>query len=383
MKLKRIIAIMLCIIILLMSLAGCGKDIPPIEDDPDNDLTTPPPDTIVEGIDYDAALTTFPHDTIMMRSGNTTMTWAELYVVIYRLFKGFSDSYGSGIPWDIEVEGQTIAEVLLEYVVIEAKSFLKYRYGLEAIGFTLSEQELADFKEEIREFIEEAGGREDIEETLREGSGYYNLDVFESFRFVEYCIGIFTDRVYGEQGSSFPDEGVTKYVADSDIEIMMAMQILRLKSDDEDDNTPRKEAEDILSSLNASIGADNFTEIFKAQMLEHSEDRDVITRFPDGFLFTNESMVPEFSEAAAALEIGEMSGIVETDYGYYIILRIPLDYDAHLLTTDGSSSGTLRQIAASDDFDSTLAGWFDSLSKSLEFTPEFDTIDLAEIFKEH
>lgn len=45
----------------------------------------------------------------------------------------------------------------------------------------------------------------------------------------------------------------------------------------------------------------------------------------DGYMFTYGEMVPEFEEASFALEVGEKSGLVESDYGYHIIEKLELD----------------------------------------------------------
>ena len=45
---------------------------------------------------------------------------------------------------------------------------------------------------------------------------------------------------------------------------------------------------------------------------------------PEGYEATYGQMVAAFEEAALALQPGEISGIVESTYGYHIILRLPI-----------------------------------------------------------
>ena len=58
-------------------------------------------------------------------------------------------------------------------------------------------------------------------------------------------------------------------------------------------------------------------------MNANSEDTGLAAN-PDGYAFTTGEMVQEFEDATRALEPGQISGLVESSYGYHIILRLPL-----------------------------------------------------------
>lgn len=76
-------------------------------------------------------------------------------------------------------------------------------------------------------------------------------------------------------------------------------------------------AEEVLKK--AKEGAD-----FDALVKEFGEDPG---QPEEGYTFGPGSMMPEFEKAAFALGLNEISGIVETSYGYHIIKRIPGEMD--------------------------------------------------------
>ena len=84
-------------------------------------------------------------------------------------------------------------------------------------------------------------------------------------------------------------------------------------------------ADDLLAQLQA---AEDMPAKFDELMNQYSEDgRDENGDLysPDGYVFTNgDSLVGGFREAALELDEGRLSGIVETDYGYHIMLRLAL-----------------------------------------------------------
>ena len=80
-------------------------------------------------------------------------------------------------------------------------------------------------------------------------------------------------------------------------------------------------ADDLLAQLRA---AEDMPAKFDELMHAYSEDPGVATN-PDGYVFgSSDSLVGGFREAALELEEGQLSGIVETDYGYHIMLRLAL-----------------------------------------------------------
>ena len=138
------------------------------------------------------------------------------------------------------------------------------------------------------------------------------------------------DLYYGEDSGHFPtDAEVQAYLDEAGR--YRAKHIL-LATIDLDTREPLDEAaiaekkalaDDLLSQLRA---AEDPIALFDDLMNEHSEDTGLESN-PDGYTTQKGEMVAPFEEAALALKAGEISDVVESDFGYHIILRLPMDPD--------------------------------------------------------
>jgi len=98
-------------------------------------------------------------------------------------------------------------------------------------------------------------------------------------------------------------------------------------------------AEDILAQLQAVEGEELMT-LFAQLADQHSEDTGRATN-PNGYIYTPGTMVTSFEDAAAALSPGQISGLVESEYGYHIILRKDL---AQGLAQDPTQQAELAEL---------------------------------------
>ena len=73
----------------------------------------------------------------------------------------------------------------------------------------------------------------------------------------------------------------------------------------------KKKAEEVLSQIKAGA---NFDEL----MNKYTEDPGTATN-PEGYTFSRGDMVKEFEDTSFSMKVGEVSQIVETQYGYHII----------------------------------------------------------------
>ena len=118
-------------------------------------------------------------------------------------------------------------------------------------------------------------------------------------------------------------------------------------------------------------------ELFDQLTAEYTEDTGYAA-YPEGYIFGEGEMVTEFEEAVKALDEYGLSGIVESSYGYHIILRTPVDPDGVLGTDSYGNEVTLRYQLASNAFSADMETWMSEAD--VVWNEGFETMDLAAIF---
>ena len=73
--------------------------------------------------------------------------------------------------------------------------------------------------------------------------------------------------------------------------------------------------------MERALAGEDFAEL----MFTYSEDFGGVERFPNGYTFTAEQMVEEFSIGTMELEIGEISRPIRSEFGFHVIMRIEPD----------------------------------------------------------
>ena len=341
---KKLIALIIVVCLVFAFAAGCGS-VESTGDAASAETTeTPVQETAAvetPALDYDALRAIHADDEIVATVNGREVTWGEYYGWLYmnarqieNYFAQMAMYYGMSAGWSDSMDdsGTTFAQYAVQSAENTIKQFAAIEAFTEKNGIKLDETALADrLAEQKKTDTASICGEGATEDDLVEKLGEMNLsmDAYELMTLSNIKYQENFNALYGEDSELVSDEDALSYFKENGY--MSANHILIMTKDpstgeelsDADKADKKAKADELLQQLRAS---DDPVALFDQLMNENSEDTGLAAN-PDGYTTSKGAMVPEFEQAALALKEGEISDVVESDYGYHIILRLPLDLD--------------------------------------------------------
>lgn len=384
---KRLISAALCLALALGLMAGCGS-----LEDVDLGVSAAPENTGAGDasslqLDWDAARAKHELDATVLTVDGENADWGEFFYWLYYCYTNYVNDMGAvtdfSTPYIYDSE-MTIGEMLID----AAKSYCVQYHALdvnarkEGVELTEEDEEAlqALLESDIKEIAGEDGTEEELFAALEET--YVSRELYELMNRTAALYSRAYNTLYGGTGEKLTEQEVKDFA--DEYSFMTAKHILIQTTDAEGEPIDEAakaeklaEAEEIYAQLEGKSGQE-LESAFDALMQEKSEDTG-LAAFPDGYCFTADDMVTEFSEAVAALEPGQLSGIVESSFGYHIILRMPLTAEDRVLQFDSTGTPyTIRAVAAANLYEARLNGWIENAETV--WAAEFEDLDLNELF---
>lgn len=216
----------------------------------------------------------------------------------------------------------------------------------------------------------------------------FTLESFKQINKVNYTLANIFASLYGENGEKVSDEILKGYIDENGF--MTSAHILFKTTEEvtgDDGQTTEKEisddakaekkakAEKLCKELKAITDDEQRKEKFFEYMKSDSEDPGKES-YPNGYCFTEGTMVQEYTDTTKALKEYEVSDVVESKFGYHIIMRLPTV--ASDIDINNQYGYTLGQMAASYDFDDEMKKW--KISDKAEFNSQYKNFDFSEFF---
>lgn len=294
----------------------------------------------------------------------------------------------------ISVNGEELptADALMQDALETAKLYRVIEDRAVKAGCSLTEEQEQEVNDTLANMTEQLGGEDVLQEWLE--ARCITMEGFLHLNRVYYLNENLRTKMEEDGDLTVTDEDLHNFVEEQGFYAAKHILLSTVdmegtpemredgsygypKLDAETIAAKKAQAEDFLEQIRQ---ADNPTATFDALMNQYSEDgRDPSTGelyAADGYTYIySGQMVPEFENGALALEVGEVSEIVESDYGYHIIMRIPVDeeqargdctseYKFSMLTQQWLEEAQVKTTKAYDNLDPKT--FYDRLNQVVE-----------------
>lgn len=360
---KKFAAILLALVLALGCFTGCGSK---------------KGDTVMSVDGTDVSFDEFMY---YLKTAATTLT------------NYYQSSTGGGVDWDgvcIYDKTKTNAEWCVNEAMYNAAQACVIMSKGKSMNCLPTDEQLKTLEDNISTIRKNYEDQDDPDAAFTSalnGQGF-TLDTFKQINKVNFTLANIFASLYGENGEKVSDETLKGYIDENGF--MTSAHILFKTTEEvkgEDGKTTEKEisddakaekkakAEKLAKELKAIKDDEKRKEKFFEYMKNDSEDPGKES-YPNGYCFTDGAMVQEYTDTTKALKDYEVSDVVESKFGYHIIMRLPTT--ASNVDINNQYGYTLGQMAASYDFDEEMKSW--DVSSKAKLNSQYKDFDFTQFF---
>jgi len=346
---------------------------------------------IIQTLDREKLFATHEADEVIATVGGMDLLWEEYFYFLSNEAYSVENyiatmaMYGGSITWsDPWGDSENPDETFADYVLSSTGDYVRLMVAITELSEEndagLSDEDMSAVADTMARTFADALGDDATEEEINSylKDRYMTRAIMERLVSMDYLYNNTYRALYGENAENVSEEDALKYMFESGY--MSANHILFMTVDPATGEALSEEAvaeklekaQAIADELRAIEDRDELLARFAELKSELDEDSGKVA-YPNGYTFTPGVMVSEFEDATKALGDYEVSEPVQSSYGYHVILRLPLEADAELMSASGGAA-TARGLFATKDFSEKLYERMDNLS--VDFVEGFEKPDL-------
>ncbi len=216
---------------------------------------------------------------------------------------------------------ETIGEYLKDKTISKIKVSAAILRIANENNITLTEEDLQKIAEEKEVFINNLGGNNEYKQMLKDN--HTNDDAYIKAAKIDRLYSKIFDNLYADgKRNDLNEEELANYTISYQNDYVKIKQIILLKKDITTNkylsDTIINQKEELANSLVSKANEDNFDKLIKKYSESYNEK--VSSEY-----YLKSSLVDNLLLAVNNLKVGEISGVISTDYAYHIVIREELD----------------------------------------------------------
>ena len=402
---KKFVAVAIVLCLIIAGVAGFAMKDKFTEKD---ELNTQGPDGVetpaaeaqndvpkVQAIDFEALYKTRDPKEVVGKINGKDLLWEEYFYNVFSQAKQMEDylntmaAYGMVQNWESPADetGKTnYADMAVKSAEQNLLQFGAIKGYAEKNNVVLGPEQLEIMKQQrqndIKLFCGEEGTDEEFTEYLK--SIYLTPEMYENMSRINHLFQQNFIQVYGENGEKLSDEKAVNFLNENNYiyanHILLSTVDEQTGEDIDQEAMSEKEAQakEIAAELKEIKDNGQLIKRFGELKDEFCEDPGKES-FRDGMTFTPGTMVQEFEDAVLKLENYQVSEPVKSQFGYHVIIRLPLNPDSIIGYTQMGTPVTVRGNVANIEYQKSVQEYMNNLT--LEYSEGFESPNLLDYLK--